>query len=277
MVRTTSSLGRRWVSSKACCQGTSGSFAPCRMRTGHPVSMVEPSTRCLRPVLDQRARDRPADRRTRRGGATRPWSRSHPGSQARTPFHIRSSVKSGAGAIRIKPASEAASWEPACPALLRASSVRAPTAAPSIHPWTSRPRSAAPRRTGRTPRGSPRPAADGAVDECAAGSRRAPNNRNECRPGLSSPPIHPAPAPWCPSCPRRNHRARTGPGEFRSRGAHRDAPRALRRADIQEDRCFQHRKCCVKLTALKMRTRKPGASRYRYSPAALSLCHRRVF
>src|SRR5262249_54086905 len=42
MVSTTSSAGSRWASAKACCQGTSGSCAPCRIRTGHPTSMALP-------------------------------------------------------------------------------------------------------------------------------------------------------------------------------------------------------------------------------------------
>src|SRR5258708_25414740 len=49
IVSTTSSLGSRCASANACRHGTSGSCAPCRMRTGQPTSMALPSRRWLRP------------------------------------------------------------------------------------------------------------------------------------------------------------------------------------------------------------------------------------
>ena len=48
-VSTTSSAPSRAVRSTACCHGTSGSCTPCRMRTGQPVSIMPPSSRCRRP------------------------------------------------------------------------------------------------------------------------------------------------------------------------------------------------------------------------------------
>src|SRR5450759_3190795 len=48
-VSTTSSRAKRATSSTACRHGTSGSCTPCRICTGHPVSISPPSSRCLRP------------------------------------------------------------------------------------------------------------------------------------------------------------------------------------------------------------------------------------
>jgi len=48
-VSTTSSRAKRAVNSTVCCQGTSGSCTPWRIRTGQPVSIIPSSSRCLRP------------------------------------------------------------------------------------------------------------------------------------------------------------------------------------------------------------------------------------